>query len=126
MEYTIYYETVQLYEVTVEADSPKEALQSTLEQWDNDEYWPFDTYMEPMVTKAWINELSEDDDPKTISPGWSRNNAVTETVQRDSVRNIRFLRGYSPYNRLSPLPLHIYTGNKKEARKIEIYELPTA
>lgn len=88
MEYTIYYETVQLYEVTVEADSPKEALQSTLEQWDSDEYWPFDTYMEPMVTKAWINELSEEDDPKTIMS--------IESVEEHPVHIIRKLAGMEP------------------------------
>ena len=56
MEYTIHYQEVQDYEYTIEADSPKEALQSVLEQWDKDEYWPFLGCMEPWVIKAYVED----------------------------------------------------------------------
>lgn len=85
MEYTIYYETVQRHETTVEADNPEEALQSILEQWDNNEYWPFDAYEEPVVTNAWMDEVSEDADPKTIMS--------VNSVEEHPVHIIRKLAG---------------------------------
>lgn len=65
MTYVIHYQMVHDYETSVEADSPKEAIQSILEQWDNDNYWPFDECEEPVVINARVDKFipyEEDDD----------------------------------------------------------------
>lgn len=53
MEYTIHYQEVQDYEYTIEADSPKEAVQSVLEHWDNRNFLGC---MEPWVIKAYVED----------------------------------------------------------------------
>lgn len=82
MEYIIHYQEVQDYEVSVEADSPKEALRTILEQWDNDGRCPFDACEEPFVINARVEKFVPYDD---------------DTGDCETVMSIESVEGY-PYD----------------------------